>query len=65
MRARLTPLLADNAVWRHSARTLRRFGAKDGDQELAKTEFQKLADDLLAPPGARARATEILQILGD
>ena len=66
MRARLTPLLADNAVWRHSARELSgALALRTGDRELAKTEFQKLADDLLAPPGARARATEILQILGD
>jgi len=52
-------------VWRHSARELSgALALRVGDRELAKTEFQKLADDLLAPPGARARATEILQILG-
>lgn len=66
MRARLTPLLAADGVWRHSARELSgALALRTGDRELAKTEFQRLADDLLAPPGARARATEILQILGD
>lgn len=65
LRADLTPLLVGDGVWRHSARELSgALALRVGDRELAKTEFQKLADDLLAPPGARARATEILQIFG-
>lgn len=66
LRGRLTPLLAEDGVWRHSARELSgALALRMGDRELAKTEFQKLSDDLLAPPGARARAAEILQILGN
>ena len=65
LRTRLTPLLASEAAWRHSARELSAaLALRVGDKELAKTEFQKLTDDLTAPPGARSRATEILQILG-
>ena len=66
LRVRLTPLLALDGVWRHSARELSgALALRTGDKALAKTEFQKLADDLLAPPGARRRAAEILQILGN
>jgi hypothetical protein len=65
LRAGLMPLLAGDGVWRHSARELSgALALRVGDRELAKIEFQKLADDVLAPPGVRARATEILQILG-
>ena len=66
LRARLMPLLASEGAWRHSARELSgALALRTGDKELAKTEFQKLADDLLAPPGTRGRAAEILQILGN
>ncbi len=65
LRARLKPLIATNGAWRHSARELSAaLALRTGDKELAKTEFQKLADDLMAPSGARSRAAEILQILG-
>ncbi len=66
LRARLTPLLTPDGMWRHSARELSgALALRTGDRELAKTEFQRLADDLEAPPGARARAAETLQILGN
>ena len=64
LRTRLT-LLAPEAAWRHSARELSAaLALRVGDKELAMIEFQKLTDDVKAPPGARSRAAEILQILG-
>lgn len=66
LRAKLKPLLATDGAWRYSAREISgALALRTGDRHLAKTEFQKLADDLLAPPSARALATEILQILGN
>lgn len=66
LRRRLAALMVADGVWRHSARELSgALALRVGDKELAKTEFQTLADDLGAPPGARARATEVLQILGN
>lgn len=66
LRGRIAALMTPSGVWRHSARELSgALALRVGDRELAKTEFQVLADDLEAPPGARARATELLQILGN
>ena len=65
LRTRLMPLIAIDGAWRHSARELSAaLALRMGDKELAKSEFKKLADDLMAPSGARSRAAEILQILG-
>ena len=65
LRTRLIPLIAIDGAWRHSARELSAALARRiGDKELAKSEFKKLADDLMAPSGVRSRAAEILQILG-
>ena len=65
LRTRLIPLITTNGAWRHSARELSAaLALRMGDKELAKSEFQKLADDLMAPSGAKSRAAEILQILG-
>ena len=65
LRTRLIPLIAIDGAWRHSARELSAaLALRIGDKELAKSEFKKLADDLMAPSGARSRAAEILQILG-
>lgn len=65
LRKELAPLLQDGNGWRHSARELSgALALRVGDRELAKTEFQRLADDLEAPPSARARAAEVLQALG-
>ena len=66
LRRRLASLMVADGIWRHSARELSgALALRVGDKELATTEFQTLADDLGAPPGARARATEVLQILGN
>ena len=65
LRTRLIPLIAIDGAWRHSARELSAaLALRIGDKELAKSEFKKLADDLMAPSGVRSRAAEILQILG-
>ncbi|MED6310986.1 MAG: hypothetical protein VX624_13935, partial [Pseudomonadota bacterium] len=65
LRTRLTPLLAPEAAWRHTARELSAaLALRVGDKELAMAEFRRLTDDVKAPPGARSRAAEILQILG-
>jgi hypothetical protein len=61
LRQRLQPLTADDNVWRYSARELVALAElKAGDQAAARTSFQKLADDALAPAGLRARAAEML-----
>ena len=62
----LKRMSGDDSIWRHSARELTGILAfKNGELELAKSEFQKLADDLGAPRGTRARALRILQVIGD
>jgi hypothetical protein len=61
LRQRLQPLTADDNVWRYSARELVGLAEiKAGDQAAARTSFQKLADDPMAPAGVRARAAEML-----
>lgn len=65
LRRELTPLLAEGQVWRHTALELSgALALRAGDRELARTELQRLADDLDAPPSARARAAEVLQAIG-
>lgn len=62
---RLQPLTQDKNPWRHSALELTALLAKrTGDAAKAKEIYTKLADDLSAPPGLRARATEMLAIIG-
>ena len=64
LRRDLAPLLTAENAWLHSARELSgALALRSGDRELARTEFQRLADDLEAPPSIRARAAEILQTL--
>lgn len=63
--ARIAPLLAVSSPWRHSARELQALAAiRAGDLAAAKTALQLVSDDLNAPPGLRARATELLNGLG-
>lgn len=63
--ARLAPLITDNNPWRHSARELDGVAAfKFGDTEGARAAFSMLAEDPEAPPGLRARASEMLSIVG-
>lgn len=60
---RLVPL-AEAGPWRHTAREyLGLLALRQGDADAARMRFQSVADDLEAPPGARARAAELLQTL--
>ncbi len=62
---RLAPLIAENNPWRHSARELDGVAAfKFGDTQSARAAFAMLADDPAAPAGLRARASEMLSIVG-
>lgn len=61
----LAPLMTDKSPWRHSATELSALLAqRAGDKAKAKELYAKLADDLTAPQGMRARATEMLAIIG-
>ncbi len=62
---RLQPLTPEKNPWRHSALEMQALLAKRaGDTAKAKEIYTKLADDLSAPQGLRARATEMLAIFG-
>ena len=55
------PLAQETNPWRHSAREILALSAlKRGDTAKATDIFRKLADDLAAPQGIRARAAEML-----
>lgn len=65
LKGRLEPLTADTNPWRYSAREITALLAKrSGDTAKARELFQGLAGDLRAPQGVRARAQEMLSILG-
>ena len=62
---RLAPLTQQKNPWRHSALEMQALLAKRaGDAAKAKELYTKLADDLSAPQGLRARAAEMLAIFG-
>jgi len=61
---RLEPLLAADSPWRFSARELAALVAlRKGDAAKARESYTVLADDPKTPPGARARAAEMLRAL--
>jgi hypothetical protein len=63
--ARLEPLIAGNGPWRSSASELAGLLAlKVGDAAKARERFKAIADDPDAPSAARARAAEILAVVG-
>lgn len=63
--ARLQPLTDDKNPWHASALELTAIAALDqGDTAKARATYQRLADDLAAPQGARARAAEMVAALG-
>ncbi len=63
---RLQPLLGDDNPWRYSARELIAVTAlRAGNAAEARSNLTRLSDDASAPPGIRARATELLKSLGD
>jgi len=64
MQTRLEPLMKDDSAWRHAARELSGLLAlRSGDGNAARGHFRKLADDLDAPQGMRARAVQVLAVI--
>ncbi|MDA0306634.1 MAG: tetratricopeptide repeat protein [Proteobacteria bacterium] len=62
---KLQPLAADDSTWRFSAREISGIIANQtGDKDKARKLFSALAEDRTAPQGVRARAQEMLSILG-
>ncbi len=62
---RLAPLTAADNSWRHSALEISGILAfRSGDRGRARAIFTRLSDDATAPQGLRARAAEMLAILG-
>lgn len=61
---RLSPLAEDGKPWRNTARELiASLYLRQNDTGAARKELSAIADDLDAPPTARARAAELLQTL--
>jgi len=62
---RLEPLVAGGGAWRNVAGELSALLAlKAGDSSKAKERFKAIADDADAPANIRARAAEMLAVLG-
>ena len=60
----LDALVKDGGPWRHSASELLGLIAlQSGGPAKAREHFKRVADDLDAPPGLRARAAEVLAVL--
>jgi hypothetical protein len=61
---RLLPLTDANSPWHATALELTAIAAlKEGDKTAARATYQRLADDLGAPQGLRARAAEMVTAL--
>jgi hypothetical protein len=64
--AKLAPLTNADNPWHPSALELTALAElKAGDRTAARATYQRLADDLTAPQGLRARATEMLTALAE
>ena len=64
VRGRLMPLMKPEGAWRHSARELSgALALREGNLKLAKSTFKNLANDVLVPPGIKARMTQILRMI--
>lgn len=62
---KLEPLTQETSPWRHAAREMwALYAEKTGNKDAARDMFRKLADDAEAPEAIRARAHEMLAILG-
>lgn len=61
----LAPLQASGNPWRFSALELAALAAaRTGEAAKARDLYAKIADDVQAPPGLRARAAEMVAVLG-
>lgn len=66
LQARLQPLIDSGGPWRHSAAELSALLAlRAGDGEKARTLVRGIVDDVEAPQHMRARASEILAVIGE
>lgn len=62
---RLAPVTAQDNPWHPTALEITAVvHLKAGDRAAAKADYQKIADDLLAPRGLRARAAQMVAALG-
>ncbi len=65
LEARLKPLILPGNAWRPMAREqLALLDLRQGRDDVAKTAFRALAEDVTAPAGVRGRSTAILGRLG-
>ncbi|MEX2643572.1 MAG: tetratricopeptide repeat protein [Acetobacterales bacterium] len=65
LQERLEPLARPGAPWRHTAReALAALALRRGNAEDAAGLYRELSDDGEAPQGIRARAAEMLAIIG-
>ncbi len=63
---RLRPLIDAGGTWRHSAlEILGTLAHRSGDMTKAKELFKRIVDDVEAPRGLRARAAQMLAIMGN
>jgi hypothetical protein len=64
--ARLAPLTSTDSPWHPTALELTALAQlKSGDRAAARATYQRIADDLSAPQGARARAAEMVSALAE
>ena len=64
--AQLRPLIDAGGTWRHSAlEILGTLAHRSGDIAKAKEHFKQIVDDVEAPRGLRARAAQMLAIMGN
>jgi hypothetical protein len=62
---RLAPVTAQDNPWHATALEVTAVvRLKTGDRTAAKADYQKIADDLTAPRGLRARAAQMVSALG-
>ncbi len=66
LKARLEPLaVAGNAFRPTATELLATLALRENDKQTARDLFTELADDLTAPAGIRARATQMIEALKD
>ena len=65
LESKLNTLKVNKGAWRHAANELYGLIALEaGDLVVARDFFTKIADDLEAPGNMRARATQVLAVMG-
>ncbi len=65
IQTRMAPLATDTNTWRHTAKELIAYAAyRSGDLDTARTSYLELFIDQSAPQTTRARAQQLLQLIG-